>query len=70
MTGYFSLQLDEINDLYTLKTYWFCFLVVAILTVILLLFFTVASEKVKGKIVYQSLTRMALNLVRAKAKVP
>ena len=61
MTGYFSLQMDEINEMYNLKTYWVCFLVTGILTVFLLLFFNVASDKVKGKIVYQSLTRTLLS---------
>ena len=61
MTGYFSLQLDEINKLYSLKTYWLCFLVVCVLTIFLLLFFNIASEQVKGKIVYKGLMRTLLH---------
>jgi hypothetical protein len=68
MTGYFSVQLDEINKLYSLRTYWVCFLVVGILTIFLLASFNIASDKVKGKIIYKSLTRTLFTPASRSAK--
>ena len=65
MTGYFSIQLSEIENLYSLRTYWACFGVVAGVTLLLLGVFDFASERVQvqGAIVYRSLTQMAVGRV-------
>jgi hypothetical protein len=64
MTGYFSIQLPEIEK-YSLKTYWLCFLVVSILSVLFLVIFGVTTHTLEGKTVYRSVTssvgRMILN---------
>lgn len=57
MTGYFSVQLREIEEIYTLKTYWLCFLVVVLLSVGGLVAFGVTAEKVGGRATYKSFTR-------------
>lgn len=57
MTAYFSVQIPEIANTYTLKTYWIAFLVVAVSSVSMLFLFGVASGTVEGKTVYKSLTR-------------
>jgi hypothetical protein len=57
MTGYFSVQLAEIEKLYTLKTYWLCFLVVVLLSIGGLVAFSVTAEKVGGRATYKSFTR-------------
>ena len=67
MTAYFSLPLEEIDKLYSLKTYWVCFVVVGVLTMLLLLFFNLANSKVTGKIAYQSLTKIFVQRVRRKS---
>jgi Mg2+ and Co2+ transporter CorA len=58
MTAYFSLQMREIDELYSLKTYWGCFGVVGVLTVALMIAFGVVSSRVKGRIMYESMWRM------------
>jgi hypothetical protein len=58
MTAYFSIQLPDIVDMYTLKTYWLCFLVVALASILLLFIFGIANDKVEGRTVYKSLTQI------------
>jgi hypothetical protein len=58
MTAYFSLQMREIDELYSLKTYWGCFGVVGVLTVALMIAFGIVSSRVKGRIMYESMWRM------------
>ncbi|EXJ56745.1 hypothetical protein A1O7_07089 [Cladophialophora yegresii CBS 114405] len=57
MTAYFSIQLKEIDDKYSLKTYWFCFLVVMILSILFLVVFGGITHTLEGKTVYRSVTR-------------
>jgi Mg2+ and Co2+ transporter CorA len=66
MTAYFSIQLHEIDEMYTIKTYWVSFLVVAMLSIIFLLLFGVTTRTVEGKIIYQSLTRMVWDKTKRK----
>lgn len=40
ITSYFSVQITELNDAYTAKTYWYTFAVVATLSFISLFFFS------------------------------
>ncbi|KAL9111325.1 MAG: hypothetical protein Q9227_004202 [Pyrenula ochraceoflavens] len=61
MTAYFSTQFHEIDNLYSLKTYWLCFLVVAVSTIGLLFGFGLLSNKVRGRTVYKSLTEILLD---------
>ncbi|EXJ88408.1 hypothetical protein A1O1_05338 [Capronia coronata CBS 617.96] len=68
MTAYFSVQLPEITELYTLKTYWLTFLVVAILSIAFLLVFGVTTHTVEGKTIYKSITRMLWDKGKSKRK--
>ena len=54
LTGYFSMQLKEITN-YTLATYWFCFLVVSVLSILFLIIFGVTTHTLEGKTVYRSI---------------
>ncbi|OAP63674.1 hypothetical protein AYL99_02901 [Fonsecaea erecta] len=56
MTAYFSIQLPEIAERYTLKTYWLCFLVVSILSILFLVVFGVTTHTLEGQTVYRSIT--------------
>ena len=58
MTAYFSIQIPEIANVYTIKTYWLAFMVVAVLSVSMLFLFGLASDTVEGGTVYKSLTRI------------
>lgn len=68
MTGYFSIQLPEIAASYSLKTYWLCFLVVAILSMMFLLVFGLTTHTVEGKTIYRSITRMILDKGKRKTQ--
>ena len=59
-TAYFSMQLRQIDELYSLRTYWLSFLVVGVLTGIFLVAFGVLSDRYQGKTVYRSLTKTFL----------
>ncbi|KIW23030.1 uncharacterized protein PV07_11262 [Cladophialophora immunda] len=56
MTGYFSIQLPEIAEQYTLKTYWLSFLVVSILSILFLVVFGITTHTLEGQTVYRSIT--------------
>jgi hypothetical protein len=58
MTGYFSVQIADLQGVYTAKTYWFCFLAISLLSFFFLVFFGVASGTVEGRTVYKSLWRI------------
>jgi hypothetical protein len=64
MTGYFGVSIDGVSKLYSLRTYWVCFGVVAVLTSSLLLVYTFVNGRVGGQINYQSLTTMLLQGIR------
>ncbi|KAJ9615501.1 hypothetical protein H2200_001576 [Cladophialophora chaetospira] len=72
MTAYFSIQLKEIEEKYTLTTYWICFLVVAILSILFLVVFGSITHTLEGKTIYRSVTRTVgrtiLNLGKRKRK--
>ena len=65
MTGYFSVQIADIQGLYTVKTYWLCFLVIAVLSILFLVIFGFASDTVEGRTVYRSLWRTFVDASRA-----
>lgn len=62
------MEIPSISHSYTLKTYWLSFLVVAVVTILLLLLFGVASERYSGKVAYRSLTRTILDRSRDSMK--
>lgn len=68
MTGYFSIQLKEIEEKYSLKTYWLCFLVVTVLSIVFLLFFGLTTHTVEGKTIYRSITRSIGRMILDKGK--
>jgi hypothetical protein len=72
MTAYFSIQLPEISKIYSLKTYWLCFLVVTLLSVLFLVAFGAVTSTLEGKTIYKGTTktfgRALLNLRYAKRK--
>lgn len=57
MTGYFSVQIVDLQGVYTVTTYWLCFLVISFLSIVFLVIFGVASGTVEGRTVYKSLWR-------------
>ena len=57
MTGYFSVQIPDLENVYTAKTYWLSFLVIAVLSIVFLVIFGYASDTVEGRTVYKSLWR-------------
>ena len=65
MTGYFSVSIVDLAGVYTVKTYWLCFLVIIVLTFGFLVIFGVASDRVEGRTVYKSLARTFLDFSKA-----
>lgn len=68
MTGYFSIQIGNIQDMYTLKTYWLSFLSVILLSIGSLLALGAANSTVSNKTVYKSLTRTLWDKGKTKHK--
>lgn len=68
MTGYFSIQMTEIDEMYDLKTYWLSFLVVVILSILGLVFFGLMAERVGGKMTYKSLTSTWLTSLKSRKR--
>ena len=69
MTAYFSIQFpDPHYSLNSPKTYWLCFLVVAILSIGFLFIFGITTHTVEGKTIYRSITRMVLDFFRIRSK--
>ena len=66
MTAYFSVQIPDIQNTYTSKTYWIAFAVITTLSFIFLLVFGAISGTVEGEAIYQSFTQMFLNMSRKK----
>jgi len=58
MTAYFSIQIVDLQGIYTHVTYWVCFAVILSLSIIFLLVFGKLSGTQEGKPIYQSLTRV------------
>lgn len=61
MTGYFSTQIQDLQGIYTAKTYWICFAVIMTLSFLVLVSFGYYSGTVEGKPVYRSLTQTVLH---------
>lgn len=58
MTAYFSIQIKELEGVYTVKTYWTAFGVIMGLSIMFLVVFGTLSGTLEGKPIYQSLTRI------------
>ncbi|KAL2001317.1 hypothetical protein VTN02DRAFT_1917 [Thermoascus thermophilus] len=57
MTAYFSTQIEDLQGVYTARTYWISFGVIMFLSIVVLVIFGYASDTVEGKTIYQSLWR-------------
>ena len=57
MTAYFSTQLSDLANIYSIKTYWICFAVIMSLSFVGLALFGVASGTLEGKPIYRSFTQ-------------
>jgi hypothetical protein len=68
MTGYFSVQITDLEGLYSAKTYWLCFLVIVLLSIGGLFLFGIASDRLEGRVVYKSLTRTMWDRGKRKRK--
>ena len=64
MTGYFSTQIKDLQDIYTAKTYWVCFAITIFISFLFLVGFGVISHTLEGGVVYQSLTDATFKLPR------
>ncbi|MCJ1386640.1 hypothetical protein MMC17_009766 [Xylographa soralifera] len=65
MTGYFSVQIDDLAGVYTAVTYWTCFAIIITLSFCFLLVFGKLSGTQESKPIYQSLSRVFYNKFRA-----
>ena len=68
MTGYFSTQIQDVQGIYTAKTYWICFAVIMALSFVFLLVFGVLSGTLEGKPIYRSLTETVLDVGNSRWK--
>jgi len=66
MTGYFSVQIPDLMNKYSSKTYWVAFAVIMTLSFIFLLVFGQLSGTVEGEAIYQSLTQIFYRKSRSK----
>ncbi|KAG8533391.1 uncharacterized protein KY384_002174 [Bacidia gigantensis] len=65
MTGYFSVQIEDLTGVYTARTYWVCFAVIMSLSFFFLLVFGVISHTLEGGMIYKSITKATLDIARA-----
>lgn len=65
MTAYFSIQIADLQGVYTHVTYWVCFAVILAMSIIFLLVFGKLSGTQEGKPIYQSLTRVFFDKSKA-----
>lgn len=64
MTGYFSVNIEELEGLYTATTYWVSFVVIIGLSFAFLVAFGVISQTLEGAMVYSSITQAARTVVK------
>ena len=60
MTGYFSVQIADLQGVYTSRTYWVAFAVIMAISVVFLIVFGVISHTLEGGLIYKSLTDVIL----------
>lgn len=68
MTAYFSTQLSDLANIYTIKTYWICFGVIMALSFVGLMLFGLASDTLEGKPIYRSFTQTVIDVGKGKWK--
>ena len=56
MTAYFSVQIDDLEGVYTARTYWICFAVIMSLSFLFLVAFGQLSGTLEGRPIYRSFT--------------
>lgn len=66
LTGYFSVQAEDLQHTFTARSYWISFAVVMFLSIILLALFGYASDTVEGKTIYRSLFRTFFSSSKAR----
>ncbi|KAI9843348.1 MAG: hypothetical protein M1837_006474 [Sclerophora amabilis] len=64
MTAYFSVEIEDLQGVYTTTTYWVCFGVIMALSILLLFVFGLISDTVEGKMIYQPLTKRFVGAAR------
>lgn len=64
MTAYFSTEIPELQEAYTATTYWVCFAVISVLSIIVIWSFGFASDKIKGNTTYRSLGKTFYDISR------
>jgi hypothetical protein len=64
MTGYFSIQIGNIQNIYSLRTYWLCFVIVFAVSIVGLVFFGFAIGQVADQATYKSLWRIFSDFAR------
>jgi len=65
MTGYFSVQIQDLQGVYTAKTYWIAFAVVVGISSIGLVVFSALSGTMEVKIIYQSMSQAFVTASKA-----
>ena len=60
MTGYFSVQIPELTNVYSAKTYWICFAVIMFLSFLFLVVFGIISHTLEGGLIYKSFTEAVI----------
>lgn len=64
MTAYFSVQIEDLQGVYTSTTYWACFAIVMTLSFTFLVIFGRLSNTLEGKVIYKSMTQAFLESPR------
>lgn len=68
MTGYFSTQLKDFANKYSVQTYWVCFIIIMAVSFIFLALFGLVSGTVEGKPIYRTLTQTMYDLGKMRLK--
>lgn len=69
LTAYFSIQVSDIQNLYSLTTYWASFGVVAAISILFLIFFSAKTDTEKGTSFYRQLHRLLWRKTKGKANI-
>jgi hypothetical protein len=65
MTGYFSVQIEDLIGVYTVKTYWSAFGVIMAFSIFALFIFGYVSDTIEGRMVYVSFSGTVLDFARS-----
>lgn len=58
LTAYFSIQVGDLQDMYSLRTYWTSFGIVMVVSILFLLLFGMKTDTLKGTSFYRRLHRL------------